>query len=80
VRQIAPGRTGPKLPKNAIDDPTVVFPLFATPTVLGQQRLDPLPCLVRKLASSDHRCAFLLAATALGREASKGQTDSPDRP
>src|SRR3712207_3752572 len=44
--QVAPGRAGPELPEDAVDDGAMISPLATALAVLGQERLAVLPTLV----------------------------------
>jgi hypothetical protein len=64
LREVAPGRAGAQLPKDAVNDSAVLAPLASALTVLGQERLDLLPGSVGDLSSSDrgvssHSCDLL---------------------
>ena len=54
--QVAPRRTGPKLPEYAVYYLAMVFSLLTPSPVFGQKRHDLVPYLIRRLATSDQCC------------------------
>src|SRR5262245_28055382 len=67
--QIAPGRAGPQLPQDAVNDTAVVSPAAAALLVTRQQRCKLRPGGIGELPAADHDAASSTGSTLVSRAA-----------